>query len=127
LTKRKITFSDKKKIPTEKIILLKVIGFSPDSGIIVMKDTLTGKYEGIYTSTGAGVKLDDNCCLSIWSRERDTNGDQIKEIKKIYQFIEPPPEKLPSHAEDTCGCEDCKQRRIAFKILADKKEISDGR
>jgi hypothetical protein len=124
LTKRKITFNDKKKIPTEKIILLKIIGYSSDSGIIIMKDTLTGKYEGVYTSTGARIKLDDNCCLSVWDWGRDANGNQIEEIKKIYQFIEPPPEENPIHA-DTCGCEDCKERRKAFKILADKKEIKN--
>ena len=121
MTKRKITFDTKKEIPTEKIILLKIIGFAPDVGIIVMKDTLTGKYEGMYSSTGARVNLDDDCCLSVWDWGRDANGNQIEEIKKTYQFIEPPPEKHPIHAE-TCGCQDCKKRQEAFKILADKKE-----
>lgn len=127
MTKRKITF-DKvdPKLNTEKIILWKVVGFAVDKGILIFKNTITGEWRGCYMSTGAIINFDEdhfdeNHCLPVWDWGRDPDGKQIEEIKKVYEFIKPPPEKNPIHA-DTCGCENCKELNKVIEILKNQKE-----
>lgn len=120
MVKRKITFDKEKSIETEKVILWKVVGLAVGAEILIIENTITGEWQGRYMSTGAGIKFKDHC-LPIWNWGRDANDNQIEEVKKVYEFIKPPPEKHPSHA-DTCGCQDCKELNKAIEILENQKE-----
>lgn len=113
---RKITFDQKKEPPIERIVLKKVIGFAGDGlGILITEDTITGEWEGRYLSTGAILEL-KNKQLPVNDWGRDLSGNQIEEVKKIYEFIKPPPKKQEHHAE-TCGCNDCKELRKVKEIM----------
>jgi len=122
---RKMTFDKEEKDITKKTILWKVIGFDIERGILIIKNTMTGEWSGRYMSTGAVITFKDDHCLPIYNWGRDDDGKQIEEIKKIYKFIEPPPEKHSHHHEETCGCQDCKKRREILEILNQKENDND--
>jgi hypothetical protein len=118
---RKITFySVEKKVPIEKIVLKKLIGYAPKIGILIFEDTITEEWIGIYTSTGAKLEL-KNKQLPVVDWRRDQGDELIEETKKIYEFIKPPPKKNPIHAPK-CGCNDCKELNAAIKSIEGNEE-----
>lgn len=114
---RKLTFDDKKKPPpVEKIILKKLIGIDIDHGspTLIVEDTITGEWMGVYVGTGAKIELTDRQFPVVnWN----VNGEE--EIMKLYEFVKPPPKKNKDHTDD-CQCNDCKELNEAKAILSEQ-------
>lgn len=104
-----------------RIVLSRVVGFSPELGVLVYEIPVTGERYAVYLRTGAKIPV-SGFDKRTWTV--DKSGLQKEVILARYEFVDPPPSAQDGHA-DECNCCQCKKRREALVYVDDFGQPGD--
>ena len=98
--------------PVQKIVLWEVLGYDPYNQMIIVRDNLKGERHGIWTSTGAMVKVEP-LEFQNWSRD---DGPQRLVPTARYEHVVPPPIPGEVNHDESCRCVRCQKWHKAKAI-----------
>jgi hypothetical protein len=104
----------------KRVLLNKIVGYSPEMGVMVYEDPRDGCRYGVYLRTGAKKRL-DLFDVRVWTVGPD--GRQREVVTEVCQFVDPPEPAL-SHAPE-CECIDCRKRQKALEFVDDFGQPGD--